>query len=424
MTAPAYVSHDAEDDWLTVLEFGRVDDGQARDKWDPISDAFAYLRDRPGGRVVGFTVLEFSEFDLDDPEVTAVWEGPRFDVPLLGLSAATAGEIVLAARPLLSDSSTINRSYFHKAIEVQSDDLEQALALWLACLEAGNSMAHFAVGYTLYDLGRYREAYRHLRHYADLAPDQPWTWCWLGKAAAAIGEVGEARAAYAHAVDLDDEDETDARELLEELGYGHTMEEPAPTTQPEPAHFGERFERALAFAARTHRTQTRKGSGIPYIGHLLGVASLVIEDGGSEDETIAALLHDAAEDQGGEAMLAEIRATFGDAVGDIVLACSDTLEETKPPWQTRKETYLEHLRAQPPAVLRVSLADKLFNARAILRDYLVVGDELWDRFRAGREGQLWYYDELADVFAELSRGPMASELREVVDELRQAVAAA
>ena len=106
---------------------------------------------------------------------------------------------------------------------------------------------------------------------------------------------------------------------------------------------GDRFEEALAFAARTHRTQLRKGSGIPYVGHLLGVCSLVIEDGGSEDEAIAALLHDAAEDRGGERMLDEIRTRFGDHVADIVAACSDTFETPKPPWQTRKQTYIDHL---------------------------------------------------------------------------------
>jgi (p)ppGpp synthase/HD superfamily hydrolase len=180
---------------------------------------------------------------------------------------------------------------------------------------------------------------------------------------------------------------------------------------------GERFEQALQFAAETHRTQARKGSGIPYVGHLLGVCSLVIEDGGSEDEAIAALLHDAAEDRGGERMLAEIRTRFGDHVAEIVAACSDTFETPKPPWQERKQTYIDHLDAQPEPVLRVSLADKLFNARAILRDYLLVGDHVWSRFKAGRDGQLWYYSRLAGRFTELLPGRMAIELAEVVDEL-------
>jgi (p)ppGpp synthase/HD superfamily hydrolase len=188
-----------------------------------------------------------------------------------------------------------------------------------------------------------------------------------------------------------------------------------------PEALGPRFEEALQFAATTHRTQRRKGSDIPYIGHLLGVCSLVIEDGGDEDEAIAALLHDAAEDQGGERILAEIHDRFGPAVAEIVLACSDTLEEPKPEWRQRKEAYLDHLEHQPAPVLRVSLADKLFNARAILRDYVVVGEDLWNRFSAGRKGQLWYYRALADRFSDLLPGRMASELDEVVHELERTV---
>ncbi len=184
---------------------------------------------------------------------------------------------------------------------------------------------------------------------------------------------------------------------------------------------GDRFEQALQFAAAAHRTQVRKGSGIPYVGHLLGVCSLVIEDGGDEDEAIAALLHDAAEDQGGQTMLEHIRGRFGDRVATIVEACSDTMTTPKPPWRTRKQAYLEHLDSQPQSVLRVSLADKLFNARAILRDYLVVGEEIWSRFQSGRDGQLWYYRQLADLFTTLLPGRMASELGEVVDELEKAV---
>jgi len=184
---------------------------------------------------------------------------------------------------------------------------------------------------------------------------------------------------------------------------------------------GKRFEEALQFAAATHRTQMRKGSEIPYIGHLLGVCSLVIEDGGDEDEAIAALLHDAAEDQGGERMVAQIQDRFGEHVASIVKACSDTFEDPKPPWKERKQAYLEHLEQQPASVLRVSLADKLFNARAILRDYLLVGEELWKRFKVGRDCQLWYYRALAERFGQLLGGRMASELKEVVQELEEQI---
>lgn len=194
-------------------------------------------------------------------------------------------------------------------------------------------------------------------------------------------------------------------------------------SRPRRIEFGGRFEEALQFAAATHRTQVRKGSGIPYVGHLLGVCSLVIEEGGDEDEAIAALLHDAAEDQGGEPMLDEIRRRFGDKVAAIVAACSDTFEMPKPQWRERKQDYIDHLDGQSEAVLRVSLADKLFNARAILRDYLLVGDVIWDRFKAGREGQLWYYRQLADRFSRLLPGRLAAELTEVVGELERVTVA-
>jgi (p)ppGpp synthase/HD superfamily hydrolase len=181
---------------------------------------------------------------------------------------------------------------------------------------------------------------------------------------------------------------------------------------------GKRFESAVAMACELHRNQVRKGSdGIPYVGHLLGVASIVIEDGGDEDEAIAALLHDAPEDQGGARTLERIRAQFGERVAAIVEACTDTLESPKPPWRERKERYLEHLEEVPDDVLRVSLADKVHNAWAILSDYREVGEELWVRFKGGREESLWYYRELADVFYRRYPGPLADELRRTVDEI-------
>lgn len=145
----------------------------------------------PGGRCRGFKVLEVSRFDPEAAEVREIWNGPRFDAPLLGLTNASAGEIIVAARPLLDSDNTINRAFFEAAIDEQ-DDPQEALALWLACLQAGDSMAHFALGYTLYELGRYHDAYRHLRHYAEIAPCHAWNWCWFGKAAAAPGERDEA----------------------------------------------------------------------------------------------------------------------------------------------------------------------------------------------------------------------------------------
>ena len=153
------------------------------------------------------------------------------------------------------------------------------------------------------------------------------------------------------------------------------------------------------------------------------MCSLVVEEGGTEDEAIAALLHDAGEDQGGEVQLQQIRERFGPDVESIVRACSDTLLEDKPDWQTRKRGYLAHLENQPRPVLLVSLADKLFNARAILRDYLQVREALWDRFTAGRDGQLWYYRSLSDTFARLlPEVRMTRELAEVLSELERACA--
>jgi (p)ppGpp synthase/HD superfamily hydrolase len=149
------------------------------------------------------------------------------------------------------------------------------------------------------------------------------------------------------------------------------------TSRPSP-RLGELFAKALTYAFEAHRTQIRKGTGTPYIAHLLGVAALVIEDGGDEEQAVAALLHDAVEDQGGRARLEDIRANFGLAVAAIVEACSDSdVVGPKPPWRERKEKYLEHLETAPPAVLRVSAADKLYNARAIVADYRALGEGLW-----------------------------------------------
>ena len=145
----------------------------------------------------------------------------------------------------------------------------------------------------------------------------------------------------------------------------------------------ERFDNALAFASKLHRHQVRKGVDVPYISHLLAVCSLVIENGGSEDQAIAALLHDAAEDQGGAAMLSEIRARYGDAVAAIVADCTDAWEEPKPAWRERKERYLASLAAKPKTSLLVSLADKVHNARSILADHRAVGADVWTRFTGG-----------------------------------------
>ncbi len=162
----------------------------------------------------------------------------------------------------------------------------------------------------------------------------------------------------------------------------------------------DRFGEALRYAAEVHRRQRRKGTSIPYVSHLLAVCSLVLEDGGGEDEAIAALLHDAVEDQGGRDRLEEIHRRFGDHVARIVEGCTDAETIPKPPWRERKERYIAHLRSASRAVLRVSAADKLHNARAILADYRGLGEPLWERFNGRRDGTLWYYRALTSAFKE------------------------
>jgi len=176
----------------------------------------------------------------------------------------------------------------------------------------------------------------------------------------------------------------------------------------------ERFDRALAYASALHRRQTRKGSDVPYVSHLLAVAAIVIENGGDEDQAVGALLHDAAEDQGGEPRLREIEALFGPAVARIVADCTDSWVEPKPDWKTRKVAYLAALPGKPAASLLVSLADKTHNARAIAFDRGMVGEAVWERFTGGREGSLWYYRSLAAVFATALPGPLADELGRIV----------
>jgi (p)ppGpp synthase/HD superfamily hydrolase len=177
-----------------------------------------------------------------------------------------------------------------------------------------------------------------------------------------------------------------------------------------------RFQDALQFAAERHRGQVRKGTDIPYIAHLLGVASIALEHGANEDEAIAALLHDAVEDQ--KAKLTEIRERFGAVVAEIVEGCSDTDAAPKPPWRPRKEAYIAHLAVASRSVRLVSAADKLHNARTILFDYRANGEALWSRFKGGRE-TLWYYRELAKAFQAAGSTPLIDELDRVVSELER-----
>jgi GTP pyrophosphokinase len=182
----------------------------------------------------------------------------------------------------------------------------------------------------------------------------------------------------------------------------------------------QRFTEALVFATELHAKQVRKGSGVPYIAHLLGVASIALEYGASEDEAIAALLHDAIEDQGGAATREEIRRRFGDRVTEIVDGCTDADTVPKPPWRDRKETYLAHIPNASASVILVSAADKLYNARSILKDYRILGESVWERFQGKKEGTLWYYQSLVRAFSQVdSSQSLIEEFKIVVSELEK-----
>ena len=179
-----------------------------------------------------------------------------------------------------------------------------------------------------------------------------------------------------------------------------------------------RLDDALQLAAAAFRKQVRKGSGIPYLMHLLQVMVTVGEHGGDEDQMIAAVLHDYLEDVP-EATGEEVEARFGPRVRRLVEALSDTVETPKPPWEPRKVAYIEALRAEPPELKLISAADKLHNARSILRDLGELGDALWDRFTASKEQSLWYYRSVVDALAEGWSHPLVDELRAVVEAMHR-----
>ena len=182
------------------------------------------------------------------------------------------------------------------------------------------------------------------------------------------------------------------------------------------SRLGPRFHDAFLFAAEKHGGQTRKSTDIPYLAHLMSVAAIVLEAGGDEDLAIAALLHDVVEDCGGKPMLEQVRRRFGDRVAHIVEGCTDSDSYPKPPWRERKQMYLEHLKQAHVDVRLVSAADKLHNAREILKDYRETGEAVWERFKGKREGTLWYYRALADELSKENNW-VARELQRVVSEL-------
>lgn len=228
-----HLSQDAFPDRLSALEFGRVDDGQPSERWVAVGEHVGLLHTEDG-RCVGFLVLETDSYDPEAPEHEELWTAPRFDVPGLGLTDVAPNEIFLAARALFGSGTTLNRELFSHAIHAKGD---VALRRWLRCLQAGDQMAHFALGYTLYELGRHPEAYRHLRHYSEIAPGEAWTWTWYGQAAAAIGQHGEARAAFERAIELDEDSESGAgdaaQEYLDELD-ADTFAAPPLVPAPDP----------------------------------------------------------------------------------------------------------------------------------------------------------------------------------------------
>ena len=190
---------------------------------------------------------------------------------------------------------------------------------------------------------------------------------------------------------------------------------------------GKRFRDALVWAAELHEDQKRKGGDVPYVSHLIGVAAIVLEHGGDEDQAIGALLHDALEDQAHKMSPGEIRARFGDKVEAIVEACTDgdpDEQRDRDPgrWRVRKQKYIDQVATKPAEALLVSMADKLYNARAILEDYREIGEKLWPRFTTGREGTLWYYRSLLTAFKPRTGNRLWHELDRTVADIERLAA--
>ncbi len=208
------------------------------------------------------------------------------------------------------------------------------------------------------------------------------------------------------------------------------MDLPVGKPESNPLHFTERLTRAVDYARHLH-IERRKGTGIPSMAHLFGVASLVIGEAGltdfpvTEDMVIAALLHDAVEDHGGALRLEDIRQNFGANVARMVEGLSDSLAEdpnAKDRWEQRKQAYIDRLRDEPADVRLISAADKLYNARSILEDYRLIGPEVWRRFKRGRDLQIWYFDSILGVFKSTGKTRIVDEFERVIAELRQITA--
>ncbi|WP_071517139.1 HD domain-containing protein [Geitlerinema sp. PCC 9228] len=184
----------------------------------------------------------------------------------------------------------------------------------------------------------------------------------------------------------------------------------------------QRFTDALTYASELHANQKRKGSGVPYVSHLLGVTSIVLDAGGNEDEAIAALLHDAIEDCGGATIRDRIRQRFGDKVAAIVDECTESDVTPKPPWRDRKQAYINSIPHLSSSGRLVGLADKIHNARSIVADYRQLGEAIWQRFKGGRDGTLWYYQSVVAAFRSHDNSPLVEELARTVVDLQKLVA--
>jgi (p)ppGpp synthase/HD superfamily hydrolase len=188
-----------------------------------------------------------------------------------------------------------------------------------------------------------------------------------------------------------------------------------------PPILGPRLQRAFRYAAEKHAGQTRKQSAVPYLSHLMAVASLVLEAGGDEDMAIAALLHDVVEDCGGMPRLREVRKMFGPRVARIVEGCTDSFGEPKAEWVERKKDYLREVKHADIETRLVSASDKLHNVRTILADYRQQGEAIWTRFSGKKEGTLWYYRALSDEYRRRNPNRSSRELEIAVAELELAV---
>ena len=195
-----------------------MDDGYDPRFFSCLQESVWVYSDPDEGHPIGFSVIEVSKLDLHSAESEQLWSGDRFAAPVLGFERATIGEIVAATRTHYGDQPSLNRYYFEQATGLSGID---AVHTWRLCLESGDSMAHFGLGYSLFEIGEFREAYKHLRYYSQISPINAWSWRWYGAAAEAVGETREARKAYQEAIRLNEkycQEETDAAERLDRLG--------------------------------------------------------------------------------------------------------------------------------------------------------------------------------------------------------------